>query len=74
MCRRFLWSGESEGKAIPKLSWDTCVLPKGKGGFGIDDIVSLANRMAAKWEAKSSIAPCEDWFELLRMNMHRFQL
>ena len=35
LCSKFLWSGQIEGPAFSKVSWETCCLPKKEGGLGL---------------------------------------
>ncbi|XP_074267220.1 uncharacterized protein LOC141590534 [Silene latifolia] len=37
ICRNYLWSGSSEFKKVPNISWSTCCLPKDEGGLGIKE-------------------------------------
>ncbi|XP_074304933.1 uncharacterized protein LOC141639785 [Silene latifolia] len=37
ICRNYLWSGSSDYKKVPNISWSTCCLPKDEGGLGIKE-------------------------------------
>ncbi|KAI5062564.1 hypothetical protein GOP47_0023103 [Adiantum capillus-veneris] len=63
MARSFLWGGDLDHLAIPKLSWDTCCTPKEEGGLGILNLTYLSTRMVGKWILRS--IDCEDYWALL---------
>ncbi|KAF8090809.1 hypothetical protein N665_0466s0013 [Sinapis alba] len=39
LCSRFLWSGNTNSRAVSKISWTTICLPKAEGGLGFRDLI-----------------------------------
>ncbi|MCO5574630.1 hypothetical protein L7F22_028419 [Adiantum nelumboides] len=56
-----------------KVSWDTCCLPKNKGGLGIINIKLVASKMSAKW-ILTSVNNDDFWALLLRRKTQFFCL
>ena len=48
ICRNYLWTGVSEYKKAPYISWDQTCLPKSQGGLGIKDLVGWNKATMAK--------------------------
>ncbi|KAJ8435424.1 LOW QUALITY PROTEIN: hypothetical protein Cgig2_013922 [Carnegiea gigantea] len=58
LCRNYLWSGSTEYKKAPHISWSTTCLPKREGGIGIKDfnkatiaklVWAIANKKDVLW-------------------------
>jgi len=47
--RKFLWSGNKEGRYMPLVKWEVVMKHKSKGGLGIGDIVSKNAALLFKW-------------------------
>ena len=48
ICQNFLWSGTTEFKRPPHISWRQSCLPKSKGGLGIKDFAAWNKAFIAK--------------------------
>jgi len=47
--RKFLWSGNKEGRFIPLVSWEIVQQPKGRGGLGVGDLALKNAALLFKW-------------------------
>lgn len=48
LCCRFLWNGNITTRAAARVSWETCCLPKPKGGLGLRDFHLWNKTMSLK--------------------------
>ena len=47
--RRFLWSGQKEGKFPALVKWEIIQMPKDKGGLGVTDLMLHNAALLFKW-------------------------
>lgn len=73
ICRNFLWVGDPFGAKSAKVSWDICSLPKGKGGLGIQNLNSIADKMSVKLLVAALQHTEEEWSRLLLRNLTKFK-
>ena len=48
ICFHFLWSGKQEAHVTPWVRWETITVPKGLGGWGLENIFIFAKYLVAK--------------------------
>eukprot|EP00253_Pinus_taeda_P031439 PITA_31439 len=48
LCNRYLWAGNEEKRTFAWIAWNKIALPKKWGGWGLKDLASFANSLAAK--------------------------
>lgn len=73
LARSFLWGHDPEQARVPKVAWDTCLLPRNKGGLGIFDLSRISTKLAGKWIMRATDS--EDyWAILLKRNIAKFEL
>ncbi|XP_074300223.1 uncharacterized protein LOC141631456 [Silene latifolia] len=52
ICRNYLWSGSSDYKKVPNISWSTCCLPKNEGVLGIKEAKVWNKALLGNWSWK----------------------
>ena len=47
--RKFLWSGEKDGRFMPLVKWDVVLQQKSAGGLGVGDLAEKNAALLFKW-------------------------
>ncbi|GJY14724.1 putative RNA-directed DNA polymerase, eukaryota, reverse transcriptase zinc-binding domain protein [Tanacetum coccineum] len=64
--RRFFWGGNNEVDKISWIAWDKVLLPRNKGGLGIDSLLASNQSLLAKWWWRFRNEDSSLWCKVIR--------
>ena len=64
--RKFLWSGDKEGKFMPLVRWESVMKQKNEGGLGVGDIAVKNTALLLKWWWKYGTEDDQLWKKVVK--------